>query len=63
MTSITPNRIRRSVVQIEILRVVKHCARDVCIKVIEKRSTTEAATELGALRVCQLVLFLVTRIG
>jgi hypothetical protein len=63
MTNIIVNLCKRKGVQIETVHVAKHYAKDACIKVIEWRSTTEEATVLGVLRVCQLALFLVTRIG
>jgi hypothetical protein len=56
------NHYRRNVEQTEIVRVIKLHARDLCIKVTEKRSTTSEATELGVLRVLQLALYLSTKI-
>lgn len=54
---------KRKDVQTEMLHELKQCAQGAYVKVILKKSTTSEATELGVLRVCQLVLFLATRIG
>jgi len=47
---------------IEIVPVVKQCVKVVYIKAITKRLTTSEATELGVLRVSQLVLLVATKI-
>jgi hypothetical protein len=63
MTNIKANLSKRKDAQIEIVRAVRQNVEVVYTKVMVARSTTSAATELGALRVCQLALFLVTKIG
>jgi hypothetical protein len=63
MTNTKVNLSRRKDGRTEIVRAVSLSAKDLYIRAIVAKSTTEAATELGALRVFQLALYLATRIG
>lgn len=59
-TTVHPSR--RNEEPIEIVRVVSQCVKDVYVRVIIEKSTISEATELGVLRMSQLVLLVAAKI-